>query len=69
MEDMKLNGAYAKPTFSLGIYDSDGDVVEGGVYLWFGDMCIKVADSVEDYLGFVEHLRAIGNEIKDIFGN
>jgi len=52
-----------RPTFSINDYDSDGDVVDTGVYLHFGDSRIKVADSAFDFVSFINHLKGMHKEI------
>lgn len=57
--------SYAKPTFSVNDFDFEGDVVEKGIYLHFGDTRIKVADSGADFGAFIENLKVLRKEIQD----
>ncbi len=56
---------YEQPTFSVNDYDSDGDIVQRGVFLWFGLMKIKVCDLSSDYGKFEAHIRNIGEELRE----
>lgn len=56
-----------KPIFSVNQYDSDGDIVEEGIWLHFGDTIVKVAIDVDDYQGFIDHLKCMKREIKEYF--
>ena len=35
--------------YSINRYDKDGDITDTGVFLHFGDVCIKVAGSPEQF--------------------
>ena len=50
--------------FSIGIYDSDGDLVEGGVFLHFGNTIVKAAETVEDFKTITAHMAVMVNEIE-----
>ncbi len=52
-----------RPTFSINDYDSDGDVVESGVFLHFHETKIKVANSDFDFVSFIDHLKGMHKEI------
>lgn len=60
-----MQDRYAKPTFSIDRFDKDGDAYEKGVYLHFGFVSVKVADTKEEYRDFVAYLERIGSEIVD----
>ena len=55
----------AKAMFTVGDFDSDGDVTSEGVFLHFGDVRVKVADNKENFGNFIEHLQRIDKEIKE----
>ena len=50
-------------TFSISRYDYEGDKVEDGIYLHFGDTCVKVADSPSEAPQLLEQIRVIVEEI------
>ena len=51
--------------FSVNHYDQDGDVVEHGIYLHFGDIRLKVAKDPTDFFKFIRKLDMIRQEIAD----
>ena len=51
--------------FSVNTYDNEGDEVDNGVFLHFGDTMLKVADDPDDYDRFVEKLGGMSKEIHD----
>lgn len=52
-------------TFSVNDYDSDGDIVERGIFLHFGDASVKAADSMLAFREIVEQMEAIIREIEE----
>ena len=55
----------AEPLFSFNEYDKDGDLTEKGVYLHFGEVRIKVANSINDMDLFVKRIIHIRDELKE----
>lgn len=53
------------PTFSINMYDRDGDLIDEGVFLHFGDMSVKVAVSVADFKNFERCIVAMEREINE----
>lgn len=51
--------------FSINRYDEDGDLDTRGIYLHFGEVGVRVADSVEDFKAWVDHLADMTNEISE----
>ncbi len=51
-------------TYSLSRYDRDGDCIEHGVFLHFGDVSVKIADTVEEFEQIVPCMQQIIKEIK-----
>ena len=55
-------------TFSVNRYDCDGDMMQEGVFLHFGDCAVvKVCDSVLEFFNFVSRIKAIEREIEMYF--
>lgn len=55
-------------TFSIHRYDCDGDMMQEGVFLHFGDCAVvKVSDSVLEFFNFVSRIKAIEREIEGYF--
>ena len=55
-------------TFSIHRYDCDGDMMQEGVFLHFGDCAVvKVSDSVLEFFNFVSRIKAIEREIEMYF--
>ena len=52
-------------TFSINDYDRDGDIFEEGIFLHFGVTRVKVADSLNEFAAFIEHLNKIYTEIRE----
>ena len=52
-------------TFSVNEYDCDGDIVEEGIFLNFGDARILVAKNLEDYKEFCKTVSDMTDEISD----
>ena len=52
-------------TFYVNIYDSDGDVVEKGIFLNFGDTSVKAAENISDFRSIVEHMELMIREIEE----
>jgi hypothetical protein len=53
----------ANPGFAINLCDEEGDAFAEGVFLFFGDTIIKVAESKEDFEQFVLHLRKMSFQI------
>lgn len=51
--------------FSVNDNDYEGDVIESGVYLHFGDVRIKVADDLNGFKAFVKRIAGMTEEIAD----
>ena len=51
--------------FSVNEYDSDGDVTDKGVFLHFGETRVKAAETIDDFLLIVQHMKAMVSEIED----
>lgn len=49
--------------FSVNEYDKDGDVHDPGIFLHFGNVKIKVAESVSDLTDFINQIKRIQKEI------
>ena len=56
---------YADCSFSINEHDSDGDLLEDGIYLHFGDTRIKVAKNKEGLKCFEKKLQDIFKEIHE----
>ena len=54
----------ATPTYAINLFDADGDVTREGIFLFFGDTIIKVAESKEDFAKFLAHISCINEEIQ-----
>ena len=54
---------YEHPLFSVNSYDRDGDISSKGIFLHFGDVRIKVADSHRGFDAFVKYLETMSEEI------
>lgn len=54
-------------TYSINRYDSDGDLDTKGIYLHFGEVSIRVADSVEDYKKWADELTKMYDQIQEDF--
>jgi hypothetical protein len=52
-----------RPTFMVGLYDHEGDLIEDGIFLFFGNSMVKVAANEFDYDRFLEHLDSMKHEI------
>lgn len=57
--------SYSQPTFMKNIYDSDGDLVEEGVYLCLEGITLKVADDRFGFTDFIIYLQSMESEIHD----
>ena len=53
------------PLFSVHEYDCDGDELERGIFLHFGDTRIKVGESVEELRALSKHIEKISKEIEE----
>lgn len=52
-----------KVFYSLNDYDSDGDIIEKGVFLHVGETRIKVAEQISEFSDFVSQIEDIHKEI------
>jgi len=55
----------AKPSFSINLYDRDGDAFEDGIYLHYENTIIKVSNGVEGFKRYIEHLQSMVSEISE----
>lgn len=55
--------------YSINEYDQDGDCIDEGVFLHFGQTKIKVADTLEEFCGVANHINDILKEIEKYYGN
>lgn len=51
--------------FSIGRYDQDGDMMDGGIFLHFDNTSIKVAESLSGLYEFMDSIEKIIIEIRD----
>lgn len=51
--------------FSVNTYDYEGDVIDRGIFLHFGNTAICVAYDYEGYLEFIEKLKGMAPEISE----
>jgi hypothetical protein len=56
---------HQKPGYTINLYDSDGDSYMEGIFLFFGDTIIEVADSKEEFDKFLDHLQVVRSQIID----
>lgn len=52
-------------TFSVNEYDRDGDCIDKGVFLHFGQTRVKVSDSIKEFSEIVPHFESIRDEIEN----
>lgn len=52
-------------TFSINQYDKDGDVIDKGIFLNFGDTSIKVAANFAEFKTIVWQMEKIVKEISE----
>lgn len=52
-------------TFSIHGYDQDGDTIDRGIFLHFGETRIKVADNLNDFKEFADLIDRMVDEIRD----
>jgi hypothetical protein len=55
--------------FSVNEYDRDGDVAEMGIFLHFGDVKVKVANSIENFKTIIPCMQSIVDEISANYGS
>lgn len=58
-------GEEMKPYFSVNDYDKDGDIVEYGIYLHFGDTRVLVAGTIHEFKRFVDRISSMSKEIEE----
>jgi hypothetical protein len=51
--------------FSVHDYDQDGDAVDRGIFLHFGETRVKVADNLNEFREVVERISKMVDEIRD----
>jgi len=56
---------YSSPTFSINLYDKEGNAYCEGFYLHYGDMIIKVASSLRGFKAHARHLVFMADEIAE----
>jgi len=56
-----------KVQYSINRYDSDGDLDTKGIFIHFGEVSVRVADSVEDYKAWVDGLAQMYEQIREDF--
>ncbi|MEC6413635.1 hypothetical protein ACOTJC_29005 [Achromobacter xylosoxidans] len=49
--------------FSVNRYDCDGDLIEEGIFLHFGDTSVKAADSFRDFRNLPGCIQSMVDEI------
>lgn len=54
-----------KIMFSVNRYDRDGDIVETGIFLHFGDTIVKAADTLADFRRLPDHIESMAEEIAE----
>lgn len=54
---------FAHPTFSVNLYDRDGDVYCEGIFLHYGDTVIKVASTIDGFRAHTASLKSMAEEI------
>lgn len=50
-------------TFSINRYDRDGDLIDEGVFIHFGETSVKVANTITEFANVVGHFQKILEEI------
>ncbi len=55
-------------TFSVNSYDRDGDIIDKGIFLHFGDTMVRVADNLADFKSITFHMEKIVKEIEENCG-
>lgn len=50
--------------FSINEYDKDGDCIDKGVFLHFGQVRIKVSDTIEEFYSVINRINDIRKEIE-----
>lgn len=53
--------------FSVNDYDRDGDIVTEGIFIHIGDHRLKVADTLDGFVAFADHLHSMVPEIKESY--
>lgn len=52
-------------TFTVNQYDKDGDIIEEGIYLNFGDTTVKVATNFTEFKTIIWQMEKIVKEISE----
>lgn len=55
--------------FSVNEYDRDGDIIDEGIYLHFGDVRVKVADSVDSFKRVAERISSMIPEMHERYSD
>jgi len=67
MED--INGVdvseYIGPSFSINLYDRDGDVYDRGIFLHYQNTMIRVATTLRGFRAHIKHLQGMAHEIEE----
>lgn len=50
--------------FSVNDYDSDGNIIEEGIFLHFDGARVKAASSLKEFKTIIAHLQVMINEIE-----
>jgi len=56
---------FTKACFSVNEYTRDGDITDDGIFLHFGDTKVKVANDIEGFKKFIEHINEMVGEIEE----
>ena len=51
--------------FSVNEFDKDGDLIDEGIFLHFGDSRVKVAKDLQEYREFISELKNMEQEISE----
>jgi hypothetical protein len=60
--------SYRHPTFTINLYDKEGDIIDEGIFLHYGDVSILIADTFEEFKKHNELLKNIEEEIFTNYG-
>lgn len=51
-------------SFMINEYDSDGDIIEEGIFIHFGGTRLKICETLDEFDEFVECIEKIHDEIE-----
>ena len=54
---------HASPRFSVNTYDKDGDIIDEGIFLHYGDVIINVASTFDGFKKHNLYLKSMEEEI------